>query len=114
VPYHDWRIHPGYDWIRDQVSAGPYNQKKYVILKSQLAKYSYNNTAKFNAMNFNIIRYSVVLLWAAECEVEIGNSEKAREYVNMIRARARDGSYVRLGENAPFGDGKEVAINLAV
>ena len=26
VPYHDWGLHPGKAWIRDQVSAGPYNQ----------------------------------------------------------------------------------------
>lgn len=109
VPYHDWAIHPGKDWIRDQVSAGPYNQKKYVILKSQLDKYSYDNTAKFNAMNFNIIQYASVLLWAAECEIEVGDPEKAREYVNMIRMRARDGLNVRLGEDAPFGDGPQAA-----
>lgn len=109
VPYHDWAVHPGKDWIRDQVSAGPYNQKKYVILKSQLEKYSYDNTAKFNAMNFNIIRYASVLLWAAECEIEVGNPEVARTYVNMIRERARDGYYVRLGDEAPFGDGEYAA-----
>lgn len=105
IPYHDWGLHPGMQWIRDQVSAGPYNQKKYVILESQLEKYSYDNTAKFNALNFNIIRYAQVLLWAAECEVELGDPEKARQYVNMIRARARDGIYVRLGVDAPFGNG---------
>lgn len=109
VPYHDWVVHPGKDWIRDQISAGPYNQKKYVIQKSQLEKYSYDNTAKFNALNFNIIRYAAVLLWAAECEIEIGDPEKAREYVNRVRARARDGIYVRLGEEAPFGNGETAA-----
>lgn len=109
VPYHDWGIHPGKNWIRDQASAGPYNQKKYTILKSQLEKYAHEQIAKFNAMNFNIIRYAQVLLWAAECEVEVGDPEKARRYVNMIRERARDGIYVRHGENAPFGDGKEAA-----
>ncbi|MDR1780504.1 MAG: RagB/SusD family nutrient uptake outer membrane protein [Tannerella sp.] len=113
IPYHDWGLHPGKDWIRDQISAGPYNQKKYVILKSQLDKYSYNRTAKFNAMNFNIIRYAQVLLWAAECEVEIGDPEKARTYVNMIRERARDGYYVRFGEDAPFGNG-QVAANYKI
>ena len=105
VPYHDWAVHPGKDWIREQNSAGPYNQKKYVIRKSQLDTYSYNHTAKFNALNFSIIRYAQVLLWAAECEVEVGNPEKAREYVNMIRERAKNGSYVHLGADAPFGDG---------
>jgi hypothetical protein len=109
VPYHDWGTHPGMDWIRDQPTAGPYNQKKFVILKSQLAMYSFNNTAKFNAMNFNIIRYAAVLLWAAECEIEVGDPEKARIYVNMIRARARDGIYVQLGSNAPFAPGQPAA-----
>lgn len=109
IPYHDWGAHPGKNWIRDQISAGPYNQKKYVIQKSQLDKYSYDNTAKFNAMNFNIIRYAQVLLWAAECEIEVGDPEKARTYVNMIRERARDGYYVRLGEDAPFGNGTAAA-----
>lgn len=109
VPYHDWGLHPGKNWIRDQASAGPYNQKKYTILKSQIDKYAYDKIAKFNAMNFNIIRYAQVLLWAAECEIEVGNPEVARSYVNQIRARARDGAYVRFGENAPFGDGDPAA-----
>ncbi|MDR2912320.1 MAG: RagB/SusD family nutrient uptake outer membrane protein [Alistipes sp.] len=109
VPFHDWGVHPGMRWIRDQPSAGPYNQKKWIILKSQLAKYSNKNTAKFNALNINIIRYAQVLLWAAECEVEVGDLDKARAYVNQIRARARDGIYVRLGEAAPFGDGPAAA-----
>ena len=109
VPYHDWGLHPGKAWIRDQVSAGPYNQKKWVILQSQLSTYAHENTAKFNAMNFPIIRYAQVLLWAAECEVEVGDPEKARAYVNMVRQRAKDGSYVRLGDEAPFGDGPYAA-----
>ena len=109
VPYHDWGIHTGKNWIRDQPSAGPYNQKKHVILRAHLDKYGHESQAKFNAMNFNIVRYAQVLLWAAECEVEIGDSEKARQYVNMIRARARDGLYVRLGDEAPFGDGPTAA-----
>lgn len=109
VPYHDWGLHPGKAWIRDQMSAGPYNQKKWIILQSQLSTYALVNIAKFNAMNFPIIRYAQVLLWAAECEVEVGDPEKARMYVNMIRQRAKDGSYVRLGDDAPFGDGPYAA-----
>ena len=38
--------------------------------------------------NYRLIRYDHVLLWLAECEVELGNLEKAREYVNLIRKRA--------------------------
>lgn len=42
----------------------------------------------YTALNYTIIRYADVLLMAAECEVEVGSIEKAREYVNMVRSRA--------------------------
>jgi hypothetical protein len=35
-----------------------------------------------------MIRYSHVLLWLAEIEVELGNLDVARGYVNQIRTRA--------------------------
>lgn len=34
------------------------------------------------------MRYGMVLLWLAEAEVELGNLERARGLVNMIRERA--------------------------
>jgi hypothetical protein len=34
------------------------------------------------------MRYADLLLMAAECEVEIGSLQKAREYVSKVRARA--------------------------
>src|SRR6185295_4103530 len=40
------------------------------------------------AINVNIIRFSDVILWLAECEVEGGDLNKARDYVNMVRGRA--------------------------
>jgi hypothetical protein len=44
-------------------------------------------------MNYTIIRYADVLLMAAEAEIEAGSLEKAREYVNMVRARAANPAY---------------------
>ncbi|MDZ7720799.1 MAG: RagB/SusD family nutrient uptake outer membrane protein [Balneolaceae bacterium] len=41
-----------------------------------------------SAINIPVIRFSDVLLMAAEAEVEVGNSEKARDYVNRVRRRA--------------------------
>lgn len=40
-----------------------------------------------SAINIPVIRFFDVLLMAAEAEVEVGNSEKAREYVNRVRRR---------------------------
>jgi hypothetical protein len=42
------------------------------------------------ANNVNIIRFSDVILWAAECEVEANNLAGALAHVNMIRSRMAD------------------------
>jgi starch-binding outer membrane protein, SusD/RagB family len=90
IPYLDWQDHPGFDWIRNQANAGPYSPKKYVYYKTDVGTYQDNSswTPGYAAMNINIIRFADVLLMAAECEIEVGSMEKAREYVNMIRERA--------------------------
>ncbi len=37
-----------------------------------------------------MIRFSHAILWLAECEIELGNLERARTLVNQIRARAQN------------------------
>lgn len=90
IPYLDWQDHPGVAWIRNQPNGGPYSPKKYTYYKSDRGSLQDNTswTPGYTALNFTIIRFADVLLMAAECEVEVGSLEKAREYVNMIRARA--------------------------
>jgi hypothetical protein len=94
IPYLDWGIHPGAAWSRDQPDAGPYSPIKNVYYKAQQSTTSdtYNGWAANQATsnNYNMIRFADVLLWAAECEVEVGTLEQARVYVNMVRARAAD------------------------
>lgn len=87
IPVHDWGL------LQKWVSAdlcGPYRSKKIV-------PWSGDATAGYEVMdgwllasgvNFNMIRFADVLLWAAEVEVEIGSLDKAEEYVNKVRARA--------------------------
>ncbi|MGB4848564.1 MAG: RagB/SusD family nutrient uptake outer membrane protein [Saprospiraceae bacterium] len=43
--------------------------------------------------NIRILRYADILLLAAEAYNEIGNSAKALEYINMVRARARGNNH---------------------
>lgn len=89
IQYLDWAVHPGKAWIRDQAYGGPYSPIKHIAEK----KYSgVSGWVNLNANNYRYLRYSMILLWAAECEVEIGSLEKAREYVNMIRRRAANPS----------------------
>lgn len=90
IPYLDWQDHPGDDWIRNQFSGGPYSPKKFIYYKTQEGTLTDGSSwaRGLSAMNYNIIRFADVLLMAAECEVELGDLEKAREYVNRVRARA--------------------------
>jgi starch-binding outer membrane protein, SusD/RagB family len=86
IQYLDWGLHvPAY--VRDQAYAGPFSPKKNAPYKSDIGKTAASNPRQ-NANNYRMIRYAHVLLMLAECEVEIGTLEKAREYVNLIRKRA--------------------------
>ncbi len=92
IPYLDWGPHPGKDWIRDQAYAGPYSPKKFIYYKdgdgSEHDASSW--TPGYSAVNYNIIRFADVLLMAAEAEIELGNLDQGREYINMVRQRAKD------------------------
>jgi starch-binding outer membrane protein, SusD/RagB family len=90
IPYLDWGIMRGRDWIRDQGNAGPYVNKKNMFKKSE--KNTYSTTTGWatgvNANNYRAYRYAHVLLWRAECAVELGDLDYAVQLVNMIRRRA--------------------------
>lgn len=86
IPYLDWGNHPGKSWIRNQNNGGPYSSIKHTAEKATVST-DRQGTNKTN-VPYDVIRFADVLLWAAECEVEVGSLEKAEEYVNMIRQRA--------------------------
>ena len=90
IMFLDWQKHPGESWIRDQRFAGPYTQKKYSYYEADKGTYQDGSswTPGYHSINFMIMRFSDVLLMAAEAEIEAGSMEKAREYVNMVRKRA--------------------------
>jgi hypothetical protein len=107
IPYLDWGPHPGANWIRDQVYGGPFAPKKFVYPKSQTGTYQDGTswTPGYTTINYNIIRYADVLLMAAEAEVEVGSLEKARSYVNQVRARAANPTvYVKGADGKPAGN----------
>ena len=89
IPYLDWGNHPGMTWIRDQAYGGPYSPKKNLYWQATKDQYYDASTwAPGTAINYVIISFSDVLLMAAECESQLGNLDKAEEYVNRIRDRA--------------------------
>ncbi|MEO6497448.1 MAG: RagB/SusD family nutrient uptake outer membrane protein, partial [Mucilaginibacter sp.] len=121
VPYLDWTgssyppptyttSNPGSDptagWVANRTFGGPYINIKgmyrnNVDPNTYLANHNYNeDNGQYylftSGVNISIIRFADVLLWAAECEVEMGGLEKAREYVNYIRKRAKTGRQVEV------------------
>lgn len=104
VPYLDWGPHKD-SWIRGQGYQGWYSPKRTVHLKSQPTLAGGWTGTQLSALNFPLMRYSDVLLMAAECEVEAGSLEKAREYVNAIRKRAgnctQGANSVKVAINSP-------------
>ncbi|HEY4289391.1 MAG TPA: RagB/SusD family nutrient uptake outer membrane protein [Puia sp.] len=99
VPYLDWGVDPGADWVASQPFGGPYVNIKNMFRQSEqdagfggiISAYYYVGNS---AVNYNIIRYADVLLWAAEAEIEAGSPDQARTYVNMVRNRALTGCTV--------------------
>ena len=91
IPYKDWGIMRGSDWIRKPIDGGPYMPAaKPFFNKSE--RYSLSTTTGWqtgiNANNYRYIRYSHVLLWRAEVAAAEGDLQTALTYVNMIRERA--------------------------
>lgn len=92
IPYLDYGP-DSKNWIRDPTTNGVFSPKKNVYAKSQFGSLSSNETSfwgatQINANNFNFIRFADVLLWAAECEIEIGSLQNAENYIDTVRARA--------------------------
>ena len=92
IPYLDWGNDPGASWVRNQASGGPYLPIKYIVRQSEAGvlstQYGGWATNQATADNYVYIRYSQVLLWAAECAAQANDLATATQYVNMLRDRA--------------------------
>ena len=108
IPYLDWGIHPGIGYIRDQAYGGPFSPKKRIFKLAEQGTNSINGHSwganGATAINYNIIRYADVLLMAAECEIESGNTARGIELINQVRSRVKDNpdTWIKLpdGSNA--------------
>lgn len=91
IPYKDWGINRGRDWIRNQPEGGPYMPASKPFFKKS-ERYTLSTTTGWqtgiNANNYRYLRYSHVLLWRAEIAAFEGDLELARTYINQIRDRA--------------------------
>jgi len=90
IPYYDWGIHPGRNWIRKVDYGGPYSPKKNTYYKADIGSVAGTVGWGFanNALNYTPMRFADVLLMAAEAEIEVGSLTTARTYINRVRTRA--------------------------
>jgi len=102
VPFWDWGAHPGRNWIRDAAYAGPYSPKKHIYSAADVNTFTANGWRQVTAKNYHAMRYADLLLMAAECEVEAGSMEKARQYVNEVRTRAASAESAVKGSPAKY------------
>jgi hypothetical protein len=105
IPYLDWGIHPGVNWIRQIDFGGPFSPIKNV---PEVADFDNNLAGVYDwgftltALNVHIIRYADVILMAAEAEAELGNLGRALDLVNMVRTRASNpDGFVKLDDGTP-------------
>ena len=105
IPYLDYGNFTS-AWTRNQAFGGPYSTKKYVFYLAQQGKVAdvSNWTKGWSATNVVLMRYSDVLLMAAEAEVEVGSLATAMTYVNQVRTRAANPAGFVMG-----ADGKPAA-----
>lgn len=102
IPYLDWGLHPGKIWMRDQAYGGPYSPKKNVYYQAEEATLTEGTSRQLSANNVRIMRFAEVILMAAEAEIELGNLDRGRELVNLIRSRAANpDGFVKLPNGTP-------------
>ncbi|CAH0994979.1 hypothetical protein EMA8858_01099 [Emticicia aquatica] len=92
VNFLDWGQMPGYSWIRNQNYSGPYIGKKWMYYLADEGSSTHSTSKRNVNNNYRLLKMSSVILWLAECEIELGNLQAGEEYVNMIRNRAKTGS----------------------
>jgi len=83
-------------WARAADVYGPYSKKKNIININNPLRAALGFPWALGALDLPLIKYSQVLLWKAECDVELGaNLDEARNFVNQIRQRAKSAPYVQ-------------------
>lgn len=108
IPWKDNVTHiQDLSYARALDTYGPYVRKKNIISPNS----PYRSTPGFpwalGALNVPLIKYSDVLLWNAEAEINLGNVAIGMGYINQIRDRAANPvNIVRTASGAPAANYK--------
>ncbi|MBD1262770.1 RagB/SusD family nutrient uptake outer membrane protein [Maribacter polysiphoniae] len=105
VDYNGFGNNPGKAWIRATFAdvSGPYLPKKNVYQADEVDANRGTGGwgSDWSGINYNIMRFADVLLLAAEAAVEKSSPDLplALEYVNRVRNRAKNMTYVQALDN---------------
>ncbi|MEL4455339.1 RagB/SusD family nutrient uptake outer membrane protein [Lutimonas vermicola] len=97
IEFNGYGVHPGKDWQRANFSdlSGPYTPKKNVYQASETANQGAGGWGEQRSgVNYHIIRFADVLLMGAEAAAEENQLELATDWVNEVRRRAKNSTYV--------------------
>ncbi|MEC8832270.1 MAG: RagB/SusD family nutrient uptake outer membrane protein, partial [Bacteroidota bacterium] len=98
IDYNGFGVMVGQEWIRstDADISGPYLAAKNMYQADELDASQGLGAwgQQHSGLNYNIMRYADVLLMAAEAAVETGDLPTALDYVNQVRNRAKNMTYV--------------------
>lgn len=107
VPFLDWgNMDPA--WVRDPSNGGPFLYKKTLFLASEKGSKSTETgwATGVNANNYRMIRLAHVYLWRAECAVAENDLGTAKDYVNLVRNRAKGSTVVEFSDGTPAANYK--------
>ncbi len=98
IPFLDAGIYKE-SWNRGNSTYGNFGNKKVMVPVSY--EHRLEVSPYTNAKNYCVIRFADILLWKAEALVETNDLEGARTLVNLVRERAKNGSYVTNEDGSP-------------
>jgi starch-binding outer membrane protein, SusD/RagB family len=98
MDYNGWGENVGKAWVRANFAdiSGPYIPKKNVFYNGEDANQGTGSWGQWRTgINFHLMRYADLLLMAAEAAVETGDLPTALDYVNRVRLRAKNMTYLK-------------------
>ena len=98
IDMNGFGVNVGKDWIRAAFAdiSGPYLTKKNYYHAGEDANRGTGGWGEQRSgINYHIMRYADVLLMGAEAAVETGDLAKAETWVNMVRMRAKNMTYLK-------------------
>ncbi len=98
IDYNGYGTFPGHSWIRATFAdiSGPYLPSKNVYQSGEDANQGTGGWGQqHSGINYHIIRFADVLLMGAEAAAETNDIATALMWVNMVRDRAKNMTYVQ-------------------